>query len=206
TVTCPTSGVCVLTWDNSFVWRRSKTVTYRADVVLPFHMVLCAENEADFVAWRAALATCLYFERWNHQPGPHHDVTTVVLSSDEDNSDECDDDECDDECDDDELRPPSPPDQNNRPESSRGEGFVSTQEEAHHAANAINKAETTWIENGQLLALPLLTRPTTKLDVIGFVALNGAMAGVVLVPSMVLWTVLVVINTVVLCRLVALSS
>ncbi|RHY49247.1 hypothetical protein DYB38_008710, partial [Aphanomyces astaci] len=37
TVTCPTSGVCVLTWDNSFVWRRSKTVTYRADVVLPFH-------------------------------------------------------------------------------------------------------------------------------------------------------------------------
>ncbi|KDO32103.1 hypothetical protein SPRG_03321 [Saprolegnia parasitica CBS 223.65] len=32
-VRCPTPGLCTLTWDNSYVWHRSKVVTYHAEVV-----------------------------------------------------------------------------------------------------------------------------------------------------------------------------
>ncbi|OQR99593.1 hypothetical protein ACHHYP_05540 [Achlya hypogyna] len=33
-VRCPAPGLCTLTWDNSYVWHRSKVVTYHAEVVL----------------------------------------------------------------------------------------------------------------------------------------------------------------------------
>ncbi|OQR95686.1 hypothetical protein THRCLA_07656, partial [Thraustotheca clavata] len=33
-VRCSNAGICTLTWDNSYVWHRSKVVTYHAEIVL----------------------------------------------------------------------------------------------------------------------------------------------------------------------------
>ncbi|ETV94688.1 hypothetical protein, variant 1 [Aphanomyces invadans] len=351
TVTCPSSGVCVLTWDNSYVWRRSKTITYRADVILPFNHAsangsstdpveqstaalppptgyieqvrshsmiisprrlvsrsmtkigwangsgaycikagalivqrrhtlikagftstykwyrkwftldgahgilryydkeeavaregaiaklrvssakttldvppehnsptpyafrissgkitwsLCAENEEEFVAWRAALATCMYFERWN-QTSMNHEaecVTQLPLSpsSDEDLSD--DDDEC--ECDDDDELSPLPHD-HDRPSSPDESPAPRSCPTCQRSPQSMPTSTTTEDDSPSSPLFPTKYDGgdgLSKQHLMQFVTLNGTMAMVVLAPSVVIWTFLVIVNTVVMCRII----
>ncbi|KAH9103961.1 hypothetical protein AeMF1_019828 [Aphanomyces euteiches] len=324
TVVCPSSGLCVLTWDNSYAWRRSKTVTYRAEVILPtdcnagsvvpsatntspgaiesdvrptgyieqvrrtmisprqlvnrsmskigwsasnafcikagplivqrrhasiksrfayvhqwyrkwftldgahgilryydkeesvaregpiaklrvssakttldvttaqtcptpytFQItsgkttwVLCAEKEEDFVAWRSALATCIFLVRWNQNGG---DQSMTQPSSDDNRSDDDDDDEEDDE----EMGLLSP----------QG-AIVDNIVVPSPSPCVVEKPKPP--TPSQVISAPMW-KPQSV--VMWFLALNSSAAFVIYAPSMVVWTLVVVFNTVVICRM-----
>ncbi|KAF0713137.1 Aste57867_4501 [Aphanomyces stellatus] len=339
TVMCPESGLCVLTWDNSYVWRRSKTVTYRAEVILPTSPVddgsasnrpqqvaivapdsdlaptgyieqvrrksmimsprrlvsrsmtkigwtnanafcikagplilqrhhtsiksgftsinkwyrkwftldgahgilryydkeestsregpiaklrvtcakttlevshqqncptpyafqissgrtswlLCAEKEEDFVAWRAALATCIFLVRWN-QHGGEVGRTDQQPSSDPEDENPSDDDE-------DDMSPtPYDGDQSTCPEEIPLPRIQKDDEPISPPPSFVPATETRPGRKSESWQLPRFTNQR----MMQLIAVNISMATAAFAPSMAVWTLLVVFNTVVVSRL-----